>query len=155
MSSAEMGPSVAARVRRARFLASRSRTSRATSCSAISTALRRLLVAWASHAASVSREARMPIRRRASMMSSLIVASEIVRNDVAVFHVIAKDDGQRDGTTKSLSMLIAHDGEGARIVAASSCHLSNGRGQDVGTVEVEKLQSSGGHASDVAARFYP
>jgi len=62
-----------------------------------------------------------------------------VRDDVAIVDVVGEDDGYRDGATKGMAMLIAHDGESAWIMAASGCHFGNGRGEDVGAVEVEKL----------------
>src|SRR5271170_5924022 len=150
-------PRVAIFTRRARFRASRSRCSRVQSCSAICTGDAFVLAAWTSHASMASRDARMPILRRRSTMSvvSLIVASEVVGDDVALDDVVAELDGQRCGPGAAPPLLLAEDGHGAAVVDAAREHVGGDRAQGGGAVGVEHLDGEGDHRADVSARVDP
>jgi hypothetical protein len=62
-------------------------------------------------------------------MSSVIVASEIVRDDIAIANVICKDhvDGHR--ALPRATMLFADDGESPWVVTAASGNLGHSHGQ--------------------------
>src|SRR5690606_32593513 len=134
------GPSVAALVRAARLRASRSRFSSAASSRSVCAGDILLLVACATRARTASAEARKPRERTASAGSFavVIVASEVVRDDVAVDDVRA--ELHREHAPRLGAPLLAEDRERAEVVAALGEQIVDGGGDDAGAVEVEQLE---------------
>ncbi|MEP6653346.1 MAG: hypothetical protein ABJA82_08305, partial [Myxococcales bacterium] len=84
-------------------------------------------------------------------MSSLgIVAPEVVRNDVAIWNIVAQADVDGDWTLGSAAVLFAQDADLSRIVGTAQDDVGDSLFEHVGGVQVEQLGGLSGHAADVA-----
>src|SRR5256885_3136492 len=117
-------PSVAKRVRRARLHTSRSRCSRATSFSQVSTGEARPLVHCSSSARMDSFAARKPTARRDSTTSLglFIVALQRVGNDVAVADVAAELHVERHRLVGFAAPALADETRPAGVLRSAGPH---------------------------------
>src|SRR5664279_2799205 len=149
-------PRVARRVRAARLRPSRSRRSISTSFSQVSRGPRRVCVACSKKERSAANETRQPSWCNWVAMSSLgIVASEIVRDDVAIGDVVAQRDVNRDGMFCRAPVLLAQHAHFARVVGAAVDGFCDGLLEYVRAVQVEQAAGLCHHAADVATRLDP
>jgi hypothetical protein len=68
-----------------------------------------------------------------------IVASQIVRDDVALGNVISEANVDRDGLLSRASVFLAEDADLSRVVRSPFYCLGDRSAEDVATVEVEQL----------------
>src|SRR5713101_2878027 len=154
-------PRVALLVRAARLRRSRSLRSAATSAAQSGPGARRRFSASARSCSSASRERRRPSVRRPSITSLgssvvvIVVAGELVGDDIAVPHVGGELDLDGDRQGAGAAAQLAEMGQGADVVGAAGEQVLQRRGENLGAVEIEELDGAGGHAADVAALFDP
>src|SRR5450755_718561 len=149
-------PRVARRVRARRFRLSRSRRSISTSFSQTSTGPMRLLVVCSKNARNAGSDTRKPSARNCVATSSFdIVASEVVRDDVSVWDVIAQGDVNGDRVLGGAAMLLAQNADFAGVVRAALDGFGDGFGENVLAVKVEQFGGSGRHAAHIAAGLDP
>lgn len=96
-----------------------------------------------------SREARRPIVWSNSG-TSVIVASEVVRQDVAVVDMVTERHGDGDWLTSVLAEPLAGEGERAEVGNTAAEHVGDRGNEDGGTVQIQ--QREGASSADVVAR---
>src|ERR1700681_2621623 len=97
-------------------------------------------------------EARRPMARSWSATSSegMVVGLQAVGDDVFVGNVSAELEVDGDGSILGAALLLADDGECARVVGAARDGVGDGGGHQVGAVQVEELANLCNHPADVA-----
>src|SRR5712691_2700910 len=154
-------PRVALLVRAARLRRSRSLRSAATSAAQTALGASPCFSASARSCSSVSRERRRPSVCRPSITSLgssvvvIVVAAELVRDDIAVPHVGREFDLDRDRQGAGAPAQLAEVSERTDVVGAAGEQVLQRQGEDLGAVEVEELDGAGGHAADVSALLDP
>jgi hypothetical protein len=86
---------------------------------------------------------------------SLIVASEVVWDDVAIEDVVGELEGGDDTGPPRLSVRFAQDAESAEVDEIFLEHVADGGAQDCGTVAVEELAGAGSHETEVELALEP
>ena len=86
---------------------------------------------------------------------SAIVASEIVRDDVALDDVLAELKNERRGSSAALAALLAENGHRAAVMDAACDHVGDDLAHDGGAVRVEELDGVADHRAEIASGVDP
>jgi hypothetical protein len=76
--------------------------------------------------------------RRSGSKRSVIVATQVVRNDVALLNVIAEGDDSHGTVAAAAALLLAEDGERRGVVGAAGDHLGQRVAHDWSAVGIER-----------------